>query len=130
MKKRNVFLLGLLMVLLGMGFVLMGCGDDDDDSTGTGGGYSWSQWTTAATNPSTNSTFFQVESECPREVQIEIQNGSPTSVTLTTPWQIKSVTPTGSGSISYRYRTNGFGVKAGTMSSSTVMFHCHVSMAR
>ena len=27
MKKKNVFLLGLLMILLAMGLVLVGCGD-------------------------------------------------------------------------------------------------------
>ena len=32
MKKRNVFLLGLLVVLLAMGLVLAGCGKDDDSS--------------------------------------------------------------------------------------------------
>jgi len=41
MKKRNVFLLGLLVVLLVMGLVLVGCGDDgsgDNGNNNSGGG--------------------------------------------------------------------------------------------
>ena len=34
MKKRNVFLLGLLVVLLAMGLVLAGCGDDGSGDNG------------------------------------------------------------------------------------------------
>jgi len=33
MKKRNVFLLGLLVVLLAMGLVLVGCDKDDGDNS-------------------------------------------------------------------------------------------------
>jgi hypothetical protein len=35
MKKRNVFLLGLLVVLLAMGLVLVGCGDDGFGDNGS-----------------------------------------------------------------------------------------------
>jgi hypothetical protein len=35
MKKRNVFLLGLLVVLLAMGLVLVGCGDDSSGDNGS-----------------------------------------------------------------------------------------------
>jgi hypothetical protein len=35
MKKRNVFLLGLLVVLLAMGMVFVGCDPYDDDSSGS-----------------------------------------------------------------------------------------------
>jgi hypothetical protein len=38
MKKRNVFLLGLLAVLLAMGLVLASCGPNDDDSNNNNGG--------------------------------------------------------------------------------------------
>ena len=38
MKKRNVFLLGLLVVLLAMGLVLVGCDKDDDSSSSNNSG--------------------------------------------------------------------------------------------
>jgi hypothetical protein len=40
MKKRNVFLLGLLAILLAMGMVLTGCDADGGESGDSGGGSS------------------------------------------------------------------------------------------
>jgi len=53
MKKRNVFLLGLLVILLAMGFVFVGC--DDDDSGGNGGNNSGGQNSGGQNNGGQNS---------------------------------------------------------------------------
>ena len=128
MKKRNIFLLGLLVILLAMGLVLAGCGDDGSGDNGSGGsgsgdgGYKWDSWRTIVLPSGTSGAQFMLDDQAPHEIEVQIQGGTPTSFTLSSYASKHVTTPQAGGTLQYRYRMSGFGIQASTISGPVVRF--------
>jgi hypothetical protein len=132
MKKGKILIVGLIALLMAGVLVLAGCDNDPQDNnngsknnsnnTGNSGGYSWSNWYAITLPSGTSAAQFILDDEAPHALEIQVQNATPASFTLSSYGSKHATTSQPGATLQYRHRLSGFGIKSSTISGPVVRF--------